>query len=359
MNIGIVVHNYDHSEGTGGYVVELLPRIAAVHDVTLYAARVRAPIPRGVTVVRVPALMARAYTAILTFPAAFSAKRRKHDLLHAQGWVTSSADIVTAHIVMAGWREAAKAARIRSRPGERYLGSFVERREARLFRDRARHVIAPSHKTKREIQRYYERTGPVTVVPHGFPTAGEMPTAESARTALSLPSVTTALFVGDARKGLAVAIQAVAAVPDVQLAVVSRSSPTVHLDLARTLGVADRIHWLGEQKDPTPAYAAADLLLHPTIHDSFGLVVAEAMAYGVPPVITREAGIGELIEHKISGWIVEGDPVAGTAAALAALTADTAARERIGAASKKVAASRGWDLVANETLAVYEEAADR
>ena len=359
MNIGIAVHSYDRSEGTGGYVTELLPRIATVHDVTLYTARVRAPVPDGVAVVQVHAIMARAYTAILSFPAAFKAVRRKHDLLHAQGWVTSAADVVTAHIVLAGWRAAAKKARVRSSSGERYLGGFVERREARLFRIGARHVIAPSHKAKHDIGRYYGRTEYVSVVPHGFPVSVELPSTDAARKRLNLPSTTTALFVGDTRKGLTVAIQAVAAVPDVQLAIVSRSSPTGPLDLARSLGTADRVHWLGEHKDPTLAYAASDLLLHPTIYDSFGLVVAEAMAYGVTPVTTADAGISELIEHRKSGWIVEGEAYSGTTEALAELTADSVLRDRIGKAAKEVATSRNWDTVANETLAIYEQVAGR
>ena len=357
MNVGIAVHSYDRSEGTGGYVTELLPRIAAAHDVTLYTARVRAPVTEGVTVVRVPAIMVRAYTAILSFPTALRAVRRKHDLMHAQGWVTSSADIVTAHIVMGGWRNAAKKAGVLSRPGERYLGGFVERREAKFFRDGVRHVIAPSHKAKQDIAHLYGRTDSVSVVPHGFPTPVELPNTDAARKKLHLPPTTTALFVGDTRKGLAVAIQAVAAVPDVQLAIVSRSSPTEPLDLARTLGASDRVHWLGEQKDPSLAYAASDLLLHPTIYDSFGLVVAEAMAFGVTPVTTSDAGISELIEHGKSGWIVEGDIVAGTTEALVALITDKARRNRMGGSAKDVAGSRSWDVVANETLEIYERVA--
>lgn len=359
MNIGIAVHNYDRSEGTGGYVAELLPRIAEVHDVTLYAARVRAPVPKSVTVVRVPALMTRAYTAILTFPIALRVVRRRHDLMHAQGWVTSSADVVTAHIVMAGWRNAAKNAQIQSPLGERYLGGFVERREAHLFRYSARHVIVPSHKAKREIAGFYGRFDSVTVVPHGFPAPVELPSADSARATLDLPSTTTALFVGDTRKGLTVAIRAVAAVPNVQLAIVSRSSPVTHHELARALGAAERVHWLGELEDPTLAYAAADVLLHPTIYDSFGLVVAEAMANGVPPVVTEQAGISELIKHRESGWIVEGDPISGTTTALAELSSNPTLRARIGNAARDVATSRGWDTVAIETLAIYEQVAGR
>jgi glycosyltransferase involved in cell wall biosynthesis len=87
-------------------------------------------------------------------------------------------------------------------------------------------------------------------------------------------------------------------------------------------------------------------MLHPTIYDSFGLVVAEAMAHGVPSVVSEHAGISELIEHKVSGWIVTGDAVSGFGDALAQLFSDDGLR-------------RSWDTVAEETLAAYELVANR
>ena len=364
MNVGIAAHRYDASEGTGGYVVELLRRLARIHRMTLYAARVNGPVPDGVRVVRVPAIMWRAYSAILSFPPALTAVRRRHDLFHANGWVTGSADVVTAHIIMAAWRDAARAAHVTPPPGERLLGGLVQAREAALFR-RARRVIAPSGKVAGEIAQYYGKSDGVTVVHHGFPdsavndpTPGS--TRESAGRRLRLPpDATIALFVGDLRKGFDVALEAVRRTPGVRLAVVSRSRAGPLRERAATAGVLDRVHWMGELPSAGIAYEAADVLLHPTIYDSFGLVVAEAMAHGVPPVVTRAAGVAELIRHGVSGWIVEGDPRDGTAAALQALAGDRALRERLGAAARAVAAARTWDDVARETLVVYSEARSR
>jgi glycosyltransferase involved in cell wall biosynthesis len=362
------VHRYDAGEGTGGYVAQLLPRLARIHRMTLYTARVVTPVPDGVTVVRVPALMWRAYTAILSFPTGLRAVRRSHDLFHANGWVTGSADVVTAHIVMAAWREAARAAHVATPLGERTLGGFVEAREAALFRG-ARQVIAPSDKVAQELARHYGRRDGVTVVPHGFPrvageaggrAAGRPASAARSRQALALPpDGTIALFVGDLRKGFDTALAAVRQTPGVWLAVVSHSATGAMRERARQAGVLDRVQWIGELPSADLAYEAADVLLHPTIYDSFGLVVAEAMAHGVPPVVTRAAGVAELIRHGESGWIVEGDPQTGTAAALAALAGDPALRERLAAGARRVAAERDWDDVARDTLMVYEDARQR
>jgi len=377
VNVGIAVHQYAASEGTGGYVVELLPRIARVHRVTLYAARIAAPVPPGVQVVRVPAVMRRAYSAILSFPLGLRLVRQAHDLFHVQGWISSSADVVTAHIVMAAWREAARAARIATPLGERTLGPFVQEREASLLR-RARRVIAPSAKVRDEIARWYGRSDGVSVVHHGFPGVGDASgsgwvssrAGSSARTAdedhsharrtLALPpDAIIALFVGDLRKGFDTALEAVRQVPGVRLAVVSRSARGPVMERAERAGMLDRLDWIGALEDTAPAYDAADFLLHPTIYDAFGLVVAEAMAHGLPAVTTRAAGIAELIRHGESGWLVEGDPAAGTLAAVRALAQDAGLRQRLGAGARTAARRRTWDDVATETLAVYQEAARR
>jgi UDP-glucose:(heptosyl)LPS alpha-1,3-glucosyltransferase len=354
VNIAFVVHHYDLSEGTGGYTVELISRIARHHEVTLYAASVRAPVPEGVHVVHVPALQGRTYATILSFPAAFSAVRRSHDLVHAQGWVTGRAHVVTAHIVLRAWRRAARRAGIRSPAGERLFGGFVERREARLYRA-VREVIAPSAKIKEELARDYGRQRRVTVVRHGFPAPSSAPARDLARRAIGVPmDAFVALYIGDPRKGLVTALRALRNVDRAHLLVVSRSAPDQFADATQQLGVGQRVHWVGPMPDPTVAYAAADVLVHPTIYDSFGLVVAEAMAESVPPIVTRWAGISELIEHGESGWIVqEDDVVAGVAAALEKLSHDPELRQRLASGARDRSRRRTWDEVARETLAVY------
>lgn len=357
MNLALVVHHYDLSEGTGGYVARLLPRVARHHEVTLYAAGVHAAVPAPVRTVRVPALRGSAYATILSFPTAFRAVRRRHDLVHAQGWVAPAAEVVTAHIVLRGWREAARRASARPAWGERLFGGAVERREAALYRG-ARRVIAPSRKVRDELWRCYGRERGVSVVYHAFPDVRALPDRLDARAALALPrDAFVALYAGDPRKGLEASLTAVARAPDVVLAVASRSPPAPYLARAAQLGIEGQVRWLGRLDDMTPAYAAADVLLHPTIYDAFGLVVAEAMACGVPPVVSAEAGIAELIADGESGTLVPPNDPEVIAAALERLAGDPALRARLARGARGVAQERTWDHVALETLAVYEHAA--
>jgi len=76
-----------------------------------------------------------------------------------------------------------------------------------------------------------------------------------------------------------------------------------------------------EPGDPCRAYQDADVLVLPTLHDGFGLVVAEAMASGLPVITTEKCGAAEWLEHGRTGWIVTaGDaPVLASALEEAAL----------------------------------------
>jgi len=68
--------------------------------------------------------------------------------------------------------------------------------------------------------------------------------------------------------------------------------------------------------DPRPAYARADLLVLPTLHDGFGFVVAEAMACGLPVITTDRCGAAEWLREGESGWIVPAGEIDPLAAAL-------------------------------------------
>jgi UDP-glucose:(heptosyl)LPS alpha-1,3-glucosyltransferase len=348
VNVAFVVHRYDAGEGTGGYVTELLPRVARRHDVTLYAADLVTAPPPGTRVVRVPAPRRPATARILAFPLAFAAVRRRHDLVHAQGWVARAADVVTAHIVLAAWRAAAAPAGALS-PGERLAGPIVVAGERSLVR-RAGRVIAPSAAARDDLARWYGRTEGVHVIPHGFTRRNGAPRD---RRAFGLPDdAFVTLYVGDARKGLEPALRA-AIGADAWLLVVSHSSPARWQALARDLGAGERLCWAGPQSDVARAYAAADVLLHPTIYDTFGLGVAEAMALGLPVVVSPQAGIAELVRDGENGLVVKDAGEAG--AALGRLAADRALRARLGDAARHTAARYTWDGAAEATLAVYEE----
>jgi glycosyltransferase involved in cell wall biosynthesis len=77
--------------------------------------------------------------------------------------------------------------------------------------------------------------------------------------------------------------------------------------LAQTLPSAADYRFFGKQSDLRPFYQAASIFIHGAFKESFGLVMAEAMASGLPVIATRAHGPAELILEGSTGYLVERD----------------------------------------------------
>lgn len=75
------------------------------------------------------------------------------------------------------------------------------------------------------------------------------------------------------------------------------------MELARELGVGDRVTAVGECEDARPYFSIADLFLFPSAGESFGLAAAEAMACEVPVIGARVGGLPEVVEEGQSGLL--------------------------------------------------------
>ena len=74
-------------------------------------------------------------------------------------------------------------------------------------------------------------------------------------------------------------------------------------DEAQSLGVLDRVEFLGLVDDVLPILATADLLLLPSETESFGLAALEAMASGIPVIGSNTGGLPEVVEHGVTGML--------------------------------------------------------
>lgn len=123
--------------------------------------------------------------------------------------------------------------------------------------------------------------------------------------------------------------------------------------LATSLGIAERVHFLGYIKDFVEVYQAADLFALASRGDAFGLVLAEAGYFSLPSVSTRVGGIPEVIAHEKTGLLVPPDDVAAFSSALERLMRDKTLRARFGsAAAARVEAMFTVERMARE----FEEA---
>jgi glycosyltransferase involved in cell wall biosynthesis len=124
----------------------------------------------------------------------------------------------------------------------------------------------------------------------------------------------------------------------------------------RELGIGERVRLVGPLRgaDKRDAFAAADLFVLPTLSESFGIVVAEALGAGVPVLTTRGAPWEELQSHGC-GFYVD-----ATAAAIGEGLRDAVRRpadelRAMGAKGRQlVSAKYTWSRIAPQTVELYE-----
>jgi len=116
------------------------------------------------------------------------------------------------------------------------------------------------------------------------------------------------LFVGNGfeRKGVPQLLRAFARMQrsDVWLLVVGGDRKLAAAQqLARHLGIAERVRFAGPQKDVAPFYGAADAFALPTLYDPFPNAALEALACGLPLLVSDTCGTAELITEGVNGFV--------------------------------------------------------
>jgi UDP-glucose:(heptosyl)LPS alpha-1,3-glucosyltransferase len=168
------------------------------------------------------------------------------------------------------------------------------------------------------------------------------------------------LYVGSGfeRKGVARLIEALATLPAPACAVIvgaDKATPRYQA-LAKRLGVADRVHFLGPRKDLPALYGAADAFVLPTLYDPMPNAALEAMACGLPVVTTKQCGAREFIRDGENGYVLDVMDAAGLAQVLGVLAAPGRAAN-MRAAARDAVAHLSLDAMADQLIALYQRLA--
>jgi UDP-glucose:(heptosyl)LPS alpha-1,3-glucosyltransferase len=239
---------------------------------------------------------------------------------------------------------------------------YVCRAEKALFEHpRLRAVICNSNMVREEIRRGF-RIAPEKLhviysgvdLEHFHPRERER-LRGGARAELGCgPRDTVFLHVGSgfARKGLDAAIDALAAAanPAFWLVVVGRERERVEYE-RRGSDAKAKVVFVGPREDVRPLYAAADCFILPSRYDPFPNTVLEALAMGLPAIVSSRCGAAEVIEPG-NGWVCEPDDAAGLARLLR--TADETLRSGNMAQGARATAERyGMDATAQRLAELY------
>ncbi len=364
LKIAFLVHDYQRSFGHGRYVMELADRLRHDHDVHVFANTFEEGAWEGVTCHHVPAWRSNALTTILSFmiPATL-AVRGAFDIVHAQGFCGLRQNVVTAHICNAAWFAAVDQSADRQSWRKRVFRSIVTRLERLTFHSSSRkRFIAVSARVRDDLAHHYGLSGGVSVIHHGVDISRFHPSnacrwRTPVRSELGLSERDfVALYVGDWQKAGPPLVSGLALVPDVKLLVVTRTSQQQVLEDAPRHNVAQRIVLVPPTDAIERYYAAADAFLFPTIYDTFGMVLTEAMASGLAVISSPMAGATELIQHEQNGLILDGAwDEQSLARHLRRLIDEPELRQRLGDSARESMLNKTWDEVAMRTLQVYEQ----
>jgi glycosyltransferase involved in cell wall biosynthesis len=127
-------------------------------------------------------------------------------------------------------------------------------------------------------------------------------------------------------------------------------------ELAGQLGIADRIRWLGWQRNLVPVYAATDVFLLTSRNEGTPVAIIEALASGVPVVSTDVGGVRDVIESRDAGSVVPLGDVPGLVDEVDKWLRDEVRRDRVAASARvRVLDRYGIDRLLHDIDNVYRE----
>lgn len=388
MRISIVSPFVDRQHGTERAVAELIERLAEKygHDVDLYAQSVtdvRYLQSQGESpgekicwhrVGKVPGPL------LLRFPGWLwlnqRARRRQMvqsgnqpDVVFSPGINARDADVILIHAVFHRLAELQTADdRVGLRGLHRRLYyALLCKLERRIYGDPRVTLAAVSKHTAAQLKKYFGRDD-VIVVPNGvdaeyFSPATVSPLREASRRQNQVsPEEIVLLLIGNdwRNKGLSTLLLAMAGCKELplRLLVVGQDAQEpfrrqVEVTLAR-----DRVQFCAPVPDVRGLYAAADVLVAPSLEDSFNLPVLEAMACGLPVIVSPRAGVSEWLINRFDALVLKNPENAGELAeAIHTLAIGADLRKALAENALLTARKFSWDEHAAQLGQLMQKAA--
>ncbi len=301
---------------TGGgaerYSIALVEQLAAQHEIHVFAQDIDHHWP-GVHYHRIPApfMRPRWINQLWFATATWWTTRRGFEVVHSHE-NTWHGNVQTVHVLpvrynlfvgRTGLRFAMRWFKVVTSPR---LLTYLALEKFRYAVGDGRAIVLPSKSLENTMLSTFPGIGSaLKVLTPGIALVAGVPSAavqNAARKALNLPQHGHCiLFVGNAylKKGLPTLLTSLQRLdPDCFLAVVGNPAQQALVSAEiEGLGLQSRVFFLGSLKSVDRAYEAADCLAHPTLEDTFGMVVLEAMAHGLPVVVSSPSfcGIASLL----------------------------------------------------------------
>jgi UDP-glucose:(heptosyl)LPS alpha-1,3-glucosyltransferase len=302
-------------------------------------------------------------------------KNIQFDIVFSPGPNCLDADAVTVHIVFAEFVRRVRSELKFMRNPVRLWPRLLHRRiyykiamilERRVYRNLRTQLILTAPQSSEDIVRFFGRREVFPTVSTGldhniFNPARRCSLRTYARESLGVAENRFALLlIGNdwRKKGLGTllgALEVLSHLP-VDLLVVGRDDPGPFLSTIRKKSLKLRVRFLPSIKDVELYYAAADAYVGPSLEDTFALPAAEAMACGLPTIISARAGASSLVTDGFDGLILDDPTDVQKLADLIFLLSDSKElRERLGRNAAQTAQKYTWERSAEELRMVFQE----
>jgi UDP-glucose:(heptosyl)LPS alpha-1,3-glucosyltransferase len=292
---------------------------------------------------------------------------REFDIVHSHvnGW---NGDIDVLHVTPVRYKW-----RVKSSSAWQTLMAHVSPRiqtylglEACRVRPRAGHrTVAVSGLIARQLSESYGPGCNVQVIPPGVQAnlaydTGERQVLRRALGYSAEDQICLLVARNPLRKGLPVIMKALERLPGhVKLLVVGgRSATRDYVSAHAGKDVTQRVHVVDETSMVSPYYAAADLYVHPTSNDSYGMAPLEAMAAGLPVILSASpwCGLSQYIRHGHEALLLSRpDDAAELAESIASLLRDDTLRLSLAQAGRAFSDTRDWRDIARQYIDLYAQ----
>ncbi len=375
LRLGIVVTKVGLNDGQGRVNREIAAEaLRQGHEVLLFSEEVDEEMAKrpGVTPVVtpppswLPSRMLRDQAFALRAYRQVKRPENRCDALLTNGFTTwAHSDVNAVHFVHDSWWNSSWHPWRVKRDARSFYALTYSRLNVQLEKDafrRSHRVVAISERVKQELLHIGVPEERIRTILNGVD-AEEFHPGPPERARFGLPEgIKIALFAGDLRsprKNLDTLLQAAVHVPDLHVAVAGREGGTPYPGLARKLGIAERVHFLGFQKAMPALMRSVDILAFPSRYEPCGLVLLEAMASGLPVITARSTGGADFITPDVGIVLEDSEDVAGLAAAIQSVLADPDRYAAMSHHAAEAAKRHSWQAMAGQYIDLLREAADQ
>jgi glycosyltransferase involved in cell wall biosynthesis len=379
--IAVVSPFLDKSHGTERIVIEWISRLDQQFDFHVYSQHVEDLDLSNVIWHRIPKLPGPHLFNFCWWFAANHLWRKWHyfrelsyDAVFSPGINCLDADVISVHIVFREFLRRVQRELQPSRNPVLFLPVLCHRHlyyrlicflENRVYTNRRNTLIAIANKTLTDLDRLYQRRHSCVLMYLGFDHSTYNPARRNelrdlSRAALAIPEKRfQLLMIGNDwhKKGIRVLLECVALLPNlpIDLMVVGSEDITPFRAMVAEKSLESRVRFLPPRRDVEYYYAAADMYAGPSLEDTFALPPVEAMACGLPVVVSRENGAYEIMTDGVDGFILNDPADAGSLASIVRkLYADPQLRDRIGGKANETARKFTWEQNARDLAAIFE-----